>query len=59
LIVDEQPLSLKPEIPANLWKKFKPYIGNSAQNILEQELQTRADLETSTAVIEQAVLIFD
>jgi len=37
-------LSLKPEIPANLWEKFQPFI-LEIRAILEQELQTRADLE--------------
>lgn len=60
LIVDEQPISLTQALRyLQTSGKIQPFILEILrQNILEQELQTRADLEISTAVIEQAVIDF-
>lgn len=60
LIVDEKPLSLRQCLKyLQLSGKLQGFIADILrQYVLEQELETRADLEINTAMIEQAVVDF-
>ena len=60
LIVDEQPISLSQALSyLQSTGKLQPFIVEIVrQNIIEQELKTRDDLEISPGVVEQAVIDF-
>ncbi|NJP09435.1 MAG: peptidylprolyl isomerase [Leptolyngbyaceae cyanobacterium RU_5_1] len=60
LIVDEQPLSLRQSLRyLQMAGKLQGFIGDILrQYVLERELETRQDLNISSAVVEQAVVDF-